>query len=123
MGFGIIKKLKDENIQCGYQPIDIVYIPDLQNVQGNLSIDKKGTVEHTNVYECYGCSQFFGCKRRIDDYLKICSKMPGVIYRFENQSLMTYEDNQKFLGDLSFAAYFDFEINLCSSFKILMEIF
>ena len=35
--------------------------------------------------------------------------MPNVIYKFENQNLVTFEDNFKYLGDLPFVAQFDFE--------------
>ena len=35
--------------------------------------------------------------------------MPGILYKFENQSLKTDKDIFKFEGDLPFAAYFDFE--------------
>lgn len=35
--------------------------------------------------------------------------MPGIIYKFENQKLVTFEDNLKYMGDLPFDAYFDFK--------------
>ena len=37
--------------------------------------------------------------------------MLSVIYKFENQSLVIFEDNFKYLGDLPFIEYFDFETN------------
>lgn len=35
--------------------------------------------------------------------------MPRVLHKFENQSIQTFFDNVKFMGDLSFAIYFDSE--------------
>ena len=41
--------------------------------------------------------------------MKHCSGKPGIIYNFNNQSLVSYEDNFKAKGDLPFCIYFDFE--------------
>ena len=38
-----------------------------------------------------------------------CSGVPGVIYNFNMQSLISFEDNFNAKGDLSFVIYFDFE--------------
>ena len=35
--------------------------------------------------------------------------MPGIVYKFQNQSIQTFFENVKFMDDLSFAIYFDFE--------------
>ena len=35
--------------------------------------------------------------------------MPGITYKFENQNIQTFFDNMKFMGDLPFSIYFDFE--------------
>ena len=41
--------------------------------------------------------------------MKNCSGKPGIIYSFNNQSLVSYEDNFNSKGDLPFCVYFDFE--------------
>ena len=38
-----------------------------------------------------------------------CSGVPGVIYNFNTQSLISFEDNFHAKGDLPFVIYFDFE--------------
>ena len=38
-----------------------------------------------------------------------CSGVPGVIYKFNTQSLISFEDNFHAKGDLPFIIYFDFE--------------
>ena len=74
-----------------------------------LSTGKIKPLEHTNAYQCNGCLKFFAAKNRLENHLKICSKMPGAIYKFENQNILSFEDNFQYLGDHQFVAYFDFE--------------
>ena len=35
--------------------------------------------------------------------------MPSIVYKFENQSIQTFFDNMKFMGDLLSAIYFNRE--------------
>ena len=35
--------------------------------------------------------------------------MPGLIYKFKNQNISTFDGNVKFMGDLPFSIYFDLE--------------
>ena len=35
--------------------------------------------------------------------------MPEIIYKLENQNIQTFFDNIKFMADLPFSIYFDFE--------------
>ena len=35
--------------------------------------------------------------------------VPGLVYKFKNQNIETFEDNFKFMGELAFFIYFDFE--------------
>ena len=37
-----------------------------------------------------------------------CSGIPGIVYNFKNQNLMTFEDNLGYKGD-SVVAYIDFD--------------
>ena len=38
-----------------------------------------------------------------------CSGKPGVVYNFNNQCLISYQDNFHAKGDVPFVVYFDFE--------------
>ena len=38
-----------------------------------------------------------------------CSGVPGIVYNFNNQNLVTFEDNLGYKGDLPVVAYIDFE--------------
>ena len=55
-------------------------------------------------------SFFISIKRKFEIHTKNCSGKPGVIYNFNNQSLIFYEDNFKAKGDIPFPVYFDFEM-------------
>ena len=41
--------------------------------------------------------------------MKVRSRMPGIIYKFENQNIANFEVNLKKMGDITFTMYFDFE--------------
>ena len=60
-------------------------------------------------YEYYYCSNFFAWKRDFDKHIKICSGKPGVVYDFNIQNVVTFEDNIKYQDDINLCAYADFE--------------
>lgn len=66
-------------------------------------------LEQTCTYQCHGCSNLFAAKKKYENHLKVCTKIPSVIYKFKNQNLVTFEDHFKDLGDLPLVVYFDFE--------------
>ena len=41
--------------------------------------------------------------------MKVGSRMPEIIYKFENQNIANFEVNFKKKGDITFTMYFDFE--------------
>ena len=47
--------------------------------------------------------------------------MPDVIYKFKNQTLLSFEDNFKHLGAPPFVAYFDFETTTGFDSKIYLD--
>ena len=42
-------------------------------------------------------------------YLSICTAKEGITCSFDNGQILDYQDNFKYLGDVSFTVYFDFE--------------
>ena len=52
---------------------------------------------------------FFFLKKRCEDHMKNFSGVPGVLYKFESQNLITFQGNHKFIGELPFVTYFNFE--------------
>ena len=43
-------------------------------------------------------------------HIKICAAKEGITYGFDNGNTISFQDNFKYLGDLPFTVYFDFEI-------------
>ena len=41
--------------------------------------------------------------------MEYCSDVPDIVYNFNNQNLVTFEDNLGYKGDLPVVAYIDFE--------------
>ena len=41
--------------------------------------------------------------------MNLCGSMIGILNKFENQNIQTFVDNKKFMGDVPFSIYFDFE--------------
>ena len=131
-GFKIVKKKNNEKVKIGYVPIDILYLP-LKMIDEtidcyftdsihlafrmSMSVRKNKLLEHINAYQSHGCLVFHAVKSTFESYLKICSNMPGVIYKSENQNLASFKDNFKYLSDLPFVAYFDFETTTSSASK------
>ena len=71
-------------------------------------------MEQKNPYACHHFSTFFTRNPRYDKHVENCSEKPGVVYRFENQNLVTFGDNLKYWGDLPFVAYCNFETTTTS---------
>ena len=53
-------------------------------------------------YECYYCRKFFLRQERQKRHKENCSGVPRVIYNFNTQSLINFEDNFYAKGDLPF---------------------
>ena len=60
---------------------------------------------------------FFERKSAFERHIKCCSGKPGIVYNFNIQNIVTFEDNLKYIGDVPFSAYADFEITTpCTDF-------
>ena len=45
----------------------------------------------------------------MEKHIKVCAAKEGIIYIFDNRKIISFQDNFKFLGDVPFTIYFDFE--------------
>ena len=61
------------------------------------------------VEQCYSCNRFFAGKGGLEKHFYKSSFMPGIVYKFENQHVTTFEDNFRFMEVIPFAVYFDLE--------------
>ena len=45
----------------------------------------------------------------MEKHNKVCAVKEGIVYTFENGKIISFQDNFKYLGDVPFTVYFDFE--------------
>ena len=107
-----------------FKPIDIIYKPtknieiepvcyfsdDIAKAYSSLhSKGKKGLKRSHQAFQCFYCNKFFIVEARQKGHRENCSGKPGVVYNFNNQCLISYQDNFHNKGDIPFTIYFDFE--------------
>ena len=100
-----------------FQPIDVIYKPtknieveplcyfsqDISKVYSSQhSKAKKGVSRAHKVHQCYYSNKFFISESRQTRHIKNCSGKPGIVYNFNNQSLISYQDNFHNKGDIPF---------------------
>ena len=108
------KKQKIKAIDIIYKPTKHVEIEPLCFFSDDISkayssFYPKVKERKHKVYQCYYCNHFFISITKKKRRTKSCSGKPGVIHNFNNQSLISYEENFRAKGDLPFAVYFDSE--------------
>ena len=104
-----------------FKPIDIIYKPtkrieieptsyfsdDISKAYSSLH--SKGKTGAHKCYQCYYCNKLFILEARQKRLMENCSGRPGVVYNFNNQNLIYYQDNFHAKGDVPFVVYFNFE--------------
>ena len=56
-------------------------------------------------------------------HLSICAAKGGITCSFDNNQIIDYQDNYKYMGDLHFSVYFDFETATESALFFDLKIF
>ena len=123
-GFTVISIEHQKKQRKLFKPIDIIYKPtkdievkplcyfsdDISKAYSSLhSKEKKGLSRAHKCYQCYYCNKFFILEIRQKRHINNCSGRPGVIYNFNNQNLVSYQDNFHAKGDFLFVVYFVYE--------------
>ena len=112
------KKLKSDLV-----PVNILYKPvkkqddvlkcyftdDLKNAYGALYFKSQQVRAASTLSECFYCNEFFLVKSKYEKHVRDCGKKPGVLYGFNLKNVVTFEDNIKYMGDVPFCVYADFE--------------
>ena len=72
---------------------------------------KKGDeiIEKVPARQCYYCHKYSTNLSKFIAHLKCCSDIAGIAYTFEHKNIISFQDNFKYLGDLAFVVYFDYE--------------
>ena len=121
-GYDIISNKFSRKVRRHFAPINVIYKPVKKKNNKILcysttdifkayrsSCDSNGKIKHCFAYECFYCSKFFVRHDRFTRNVKTCSGVPGVVYNFNIQNLVTFEENLKYKGDLPMTVCFDFE--------------
>ena len=66
-------------------------------------------VKFCTAFQCYRCSNYYGRKDKYDCHIESCAEQPGIIYNFNTQNLITFENDLKYKVDISLVAYIEFE--------------
>ena len=101
-GFRVITIEFERKQRKLFRPIDIIYRP-------TKSIDIEPLCyfsdEISKSYQCYYCNKFFIQQMRQKRNMANWLGRPGVVYNFNNQNLISYQDNFHAKGDVSFVIY------------------
>ena len=122
-GFTIISIENQKKQRRLFKPIDI-YRP-TKNIEiepvcyfstdiakAYLSLHSKGKPGLTRshqAFQCFYCNRFFIVEATQKPHMENCSGKPGVVYNFNNQCLISYQDNFQNKGNVPFTIFFDFE--------------
>ena len=124
-GFEIVSVQCQRKLRKKFTPIDVIYKPVLRKndqihcfVSSDISKYYYSVSSNNNnkeiartgyAYNCYYCQKFFVRQDRFKKHVENCSGIPGIVYNFHTQNLITFEDNLKNKGDLPMTFYFDLE--------------
>ena len=66
---------------------------------------------HPATRQCYYRDKYFACTANMFyQHTKTCCGNAGIAYKFENNKIISFQDNFQVMEDLPFTVYFDFEI-------------
>ena len=121
-GFHIVRLEFVKRLTQKFVPIDIIYKPVRKcteiincyfssklNLSFRSNFSENSEIRHGTAFQCYYCANWYGRKDKFDWHLNCCVEKPGYVYSFNTQSLVTFEENLKFKGDIPLTAYIDLE--------------
>ena len=80
--------------------------------------DGKEKIYNRIVRQCYYCNNAFPkSKDNIDKHLSSCAAKKGITYSFDNVQIIDYQDNYKYMRDVPFSVYFEFETTKALSYN------
>ena len=95
-------------------PLSVFFTDSLHLVfRSYIDENQKGDYRllHPAARQCRYCDNYFTCsKNEFLKYVKKCTSIEGIIYKCENNKIISFQDNFKHLGDVPFTICFDFKI-------------
>ena len=74
-------------------------------------VDGKEKILHPTCRQCPFCENVFAKSTlAMKKHTKVCAAKEGITYTFDNGDIISFQDNFKYMGDVPFTVYFDFEI-------------
>ena len=71
---------------------------------------------HCTIKQCYYCENVFAKNNEnMKKHLQVCAAKEGITYTFDKGHIISFQDNCKYLGDVPFTVYFDFETTIGDS--------
>ena len=125
-GFELIVSQFSKRNRQTFKPINVLYIPvkhpndaiscfttnDISKAYRAIVTQKGKIAKSGNAYECFYCFRYFLCQDCWKKHVNVCSGVLGIVYNFNTQNLVTYEENLKYKGDIPITIYFDFETTM-----------
>ena len=122
-GFQVISIEYARKQRKKFKPINIIYKPtkhieieplcyfsdDISKAYTNLYSKPNQMKRANKSYQCYYCNKFFIRSDKHQSHINNCSGAPGVVYNFNNQNLISYQDNFHAKADIPFVIFFDYE--------------
>ena len=116
------KKTEFVRIDIVYEPVYIENVPvpcfftDQIFLAYKSYIDRvekeEKQISHRTVRQSHYCENYF---TKNDDtmkkHLQVCAAKEGITYSFDNGQIIAFQDNFRYLDDVPFTVYFDFETN------------
>ena len=108
------------SINIVYEPIYDENIPVLCFFTDQIYLTYRSYITHFEkgkelilnrvIRQCYYCENFFAKNDgSMKKHTSICIASVGITYSFDNDQIINFQDNLKYLGDVPFTANFDFE--------------
>ena len=123
-GFRIVAIEQEKKNRKKFRPVDIIYEPVQKNDElinccfsEKLNFGFRGKFTEGNdiktkdclAWQCYFCSSVYGKKDKFKRHIENFTGQSGIVYNFNTQNLITFENDLKYGGHIPLVAYIDFE--------------
>ena len=106
----VYEPIYDENVPAPCYFTDKIHLTYRSYIGKNIKGKKK--VGHPTVRQCPYCKKFFAkSEENMKNHIRVCATKEGISYCFKNGEIISFQDNFKYLGDVPFPLYFDFELS------------
>ena len=103
----VYEPIYDDNVPIPCYFMDQIHLAYESYIGRNFKKKKK---IHSTVKQYHYCENLFEKNgANINKHMKVCAAKGGITYCFNNGEMISFQDNFKFLSDVPFTVYLDFE--------------